>query len=154
METKMPTTDLLERARAAVTVDLPWPLFDVTVAEFPPMVYQAKTRGKALSMAYSDYGILDDRIKFGDFLRIARARRRADLPADDHYGPVRRQYGVNPTVGQRVRLQREGDWSGREGTVMMPRHDMCHVLVLVDGEDELCRVHPMNVVLLEASNAD
>lgn len=132
-----------------MTADLNWPLFDVTVAEFPPMVYQAKTRGKALSMAYSDYGVLDDRIKFGDFLRIARARRRADLPTDDHYGPVRRQYGVNPTVGQRVRLQHEGDYSGKEGTVMLPSHPMCHVLALIDGEPEPLRVHPANVILLE-----
>lgn len=149
----MPTTDILERARSAVTPVLPWPLFDVTVSGFPTMVYQAKTRGKALSMAYSDYGILDDRIKFGDFLRIARARRRDAVPANDHYGPVRRQYRVNPTVGQRVRLRHEGDWSGREGTVMLPHHDMCHVLVLVDGEEAPCRVHPMNVILLEASHA-
>lgn len=82
---------------------------------------------------------------------IREARRHAGQPADDHYGPVRRQYGVNPKVGQRARLQHEGKRSGKEGTVMLPRHDMCHVLVLIDGEPEPLRVHPANVVLLEAA---
>lgn len=128
-----------------------WPLFDVTISGFPPVTYQAATRGKALSIAYGDYGILDDGIKFGDFLRIARVTRRHNLPSNDRYGPVRRQYGVDPRVGQRVRLQHEGDWSGREGTVMLPRSYCCHVVVLVDGEDDVVRVHPANVVFLDGA---
>lgn len=148
----MPQRDQSQAVEAVARAPM-WPLFDVTVQGFPPLTYQAATRGKALSMAYGDYGILDDRIKFGAFLRIASARRRHDVPADDHYGPVRRQYGVDPTVEQRVRLQHEGDWSGREGTVLFPRSPMCHVLVLVDGENEPVRVHPMNVVFLPVGRA-
>ena len=61
---------------AAMTAPLPF--FDVTVPDLPPKVYQAKTRFGAMSMAYRDYSEVLGRIGFRDFLRIARARRRAD----------------------------------------------------------------------------
>lgn len=48
--------------------------FEVSVAGFPPATYSAKTRGKALAAAWGDYRSCSD-TSFGDFLRIAIARR-------------------------------------------------------------------------------
>lgn len=54
--------------------------YEVTVTGFPPVLYSARTPGKAMAMCYRDYGIMDDRICFKDFMRKARVRRAPDPP--------------------------------------------------------------------------
>lgn len=96
-----------------------------------------------LSDAFSSYS-------FKEFLQHLKpkARLAAQAPADDGYGYVRRAYGVDPKIGQRVRLRHEGRSSGREGVVLYPGASTAHVLTLLDGDKEPVIVHPMNVELL------
>jgi hypothetical protein len=53
--------------------------FVVSVSGFGDHKYFAKSRGKALSAAFRDFGSISD-MPFGEFLKIARARK-TDAPA-------------------------------------------------------------------------
>lgn len=125
-----------------------WRTFDVTVHGFPAIPYSAPTRGKAIAAAFRDYGVLDDRITFGGFMKIARARVRKESPTPDGYDYVRRAYGVSPCIGQRCRLRDEGPSTGLEGEVVYPGRSTVHVHVVIDGRDYAVMVHPTNVELL------
>jgi hypothetical protein len=124
-----------------------WPLFDISVLDFPPFVLTAATRGKALAEALSSYQNYDDRMTFKEFMRIARVRRRT-APVDvDGYDYVRTAYGVDPQIGSRMRLRGEGpNFNGRLATVLYPnKSSTAYVHVIIDGDDRACVVHPMNV---------
>lgn len=122
-----------------------WKIFDVTVDGFPPVVFTAANRSKALAQAWRQYGHVDDRITLVDFRKIARARVRKEPPRPDGYDSVRRQYMVDPKIGGRVRLAHEGPMTGREGTVIYPGTSTCYVHVVLDGAEHSSVVHPMNV---------
>ena len=132
-----------------------WPLWNVTVAGYGTEIITAPTRGKALSKAWCND--VFDRYPFGDFLRICRVtKRREPVPReDDGYDYIRRAYGVDPTIGQRLRLRNEGpEWADREGTVLYPGRSTAHVHVVMDGEGYRIIVHPDNVILLPDPSHD
>lgn len=83
--------------------------FSVTVQGFPPGVYVAATRGRALALCHDDYRAWDP-ISFGDFLKIARARK---TDTDAGFGAKIRVSGVPAyrvgTAGQYVRFVRPGE---------------------------------------------
>ena len=54
--------------------------FEVTVTGFPPLKYAARSIGKALARAYSDYTAATNAIGFANFMGISRARRVEDPP--------------------------------------------------------------------------
>lgn len=109
-------------------------------------VYSAKSAAAARAEAWRNFTSAFD-CTFKDFLRISRVRG-CDVPKDDGYGYVRRNYGVDPKVGQRVRLRHEGPSTGLEGEVLYPGRSTAHVHVLLDGRDHRCIVHPDNIELL------
>jgi len=108
--------------------------------------YSAKSPAAARAMAWRDVNSAWE-ISFKDFLRIARLRA-CPVPADDGYGYVRRNYGVDPKVGARVRLVNEGSSSGLEGEVIYPGPSTAHVHVMLDGRKHHSIVHPSNVQLI------
>ena len=114
-------------------------------------VYTAPTASKALYEAYLSHEF--SRFGFGQFMRIARARR-CDAPSVDGYDYIRRAYGVSPTVGQRCRLRNEGkDWEGKEGTVLYPGRSTAHVRIIMDDMKNPIIVHPLNVELMPSASA-
>ena len=127
-----------------------WRTYEITVAGFPPFALSAASCSKAMASAFSSYLNYDDRAKFGDFLKLARVRA-CPVPEADGYDYVRRAYGVDPTVGQRVRLKNEGPATGEEGVVIYPGQHTAHVRVVIDGRDFPVSVHPNNVELLTGS---
>jgi hypothetical protein len=127
-----------------------WRTYEISVDGFPPFVLSAMTRSKARAEAYSRYLTYDDRAKFGDFVKACRVRT-CPVPAADGYDYIRRAYGVDPKVGQRVRLVNEGAASGEEGVVIYPGQSTAHVRVVLDGRDFPVSVHPSSVELLTAA---
>jgi hypothetical protein len=122
-----------------------WPFYSIAVQGFAALIYQAETRGQALSLALRDYRNCDHGMTHEGFKRIASARK-VSAPADDLYGGVRRQYDVDPKIGQRITLKNEGPgFNGRCGTVLYPNGHTSSIHVLVDGMREPLRVHPLNV---------
>jgi hypothetical protein len=128
-----------------------WRCYEVTVEGFPSFVLPAPSRSKAMAESWRRYNDGPD-ISFRDFLKVARARL-VPTPRDDGYEYVRRVYGVNPRIGQRVRLQHEGPSSGLEGVVVYPGPSTAYVKVVLDGRDFPVNVHPDNVELLERADA-
>lgn len=117
--------------------------YSVTVEGFPSVVYSARSPAKARSKAWQHYSSAFD-CSFKNFLRISRVRS-CGVPADDGYAYVRRTYGVDPKVGDRVRLVNEGQASGQEGEVVYPGQSTAHVHVLLDGREHVSIVHPMSI---------
>lgn len=122
-------------------------LYEVTVDGFPGVSYSALSRSKALYQCYLDFSEPWP-CTFREFLAKAACRRVATTPSDDGYGYVRRNYGVDPKIGQRCRLKNEGPSSGLEGEIVYPGRSTAHVHVVIDGRDFPVSVHPMNVELL------
>lgn len=125
----------------------PMRLWDVTVEGYGTSPVYARSRAAAiyqafLSDAFSSY-------RFGQFIRIARARARPTTPEPDGYDYVRRNYNLDCKVGQRCRIKNEGpSWNGKEGVVLYPGPSTAHVHILVDGMDHISHVHPYSVELL------
>lgn len=117
--------------------------YSVTVEGFPPVTYSATSPAKARTAAWQNFNSAFD-CKFKDFLRISKVRR-CDVPMDDGYAYVRRNYGVDPKIGARVRLVNEGPASGQEGEVVYPGQSTAHVHVLLDGREHVSIVHPMSI---------
>lgn len=124
-----------------------WPLFEYSIDEFDG-VTTAATRQKAVWALFQGYRESVWRIDFGEFLRVLKIKRRVKPLFDDGYGSVRRQYGVNPHIGQRIRLINEGSQPGKEGNVIYPGRSTCMVHVAYDDSPHSVIVHPMNVELL------
>jgi hypothetical protein len=123
-----------------------WKLWEVSVQGYPPFVFSAASRGKALAKSYSDYTATVGHMGFKEFLRIASARRYPfTLP--NHYDVIKRQYGISDIhPGQRVELVNEGPSTGERGTVQYASRPACHFHVVLDqNPDHYVIVHPMNV---------
>ena len=118
--------------------------FSVNVAGFEPFTLGALSRGKALAEAFSRFSEAYPDVTFREFLVKARVIS-CDAPAADGYDYVRRNYGVDVQLGQRVRLKDEGAASGREGEVVYPGTSTAHIHILLDGELRTSRVHPLNI---------
>lgn len=121
-----------------------WNLYDVAVQGYGAAVITAPSRGKALASAWRSDAFSG--ISFRDFLKIASAKNREAPLEDDGYGYVRRHYGVNPQIGQRVRCFRGLTTCGRPGTVLYPGKCTAHVRVLFDGWDHPSNVHPTDLL--------
>lgn len=130
-----------------------WRTYAVTVDGFEqPMTVSARSTSAARYDAWLSVSEFWGDLSFRDFLGMAQVRSCAPPSRDkDGYGYVRRAYGVDPTIGQRVRLKNEHTSSGLEGEVVYPGPSTAHVHVVIDGRDHAVSVHPMNVELLEAA---
>lgn len=126
----------------------PWPIFSITVDGFPPYALTARSAAAARYDSFQSYAECRS-VTFKDFLRICRVKR-AEPPVVDGYDYVRRAYGVDPRIGQTVRLKNEGSrWNGREGVVLYPnKSSTAHVHVAMPDVKHPLIVHPMNVELL------
>lgn len=118
-----------------------FPMYEVTVEGFPPVLYAAATPAKARTRAWHAYTSAYE-CSFRDFLKISTLRR-CGIPEDDGY--VRRNYGIDVRIGQRVRLKEEGRLSRQCGEVIYPGRSTAHVHVVLDGDDHPVIVHPANV---------
>lgn len=119
-------------------------LFLIEVEGFEAHVTTAPTAGKARWDAFSRLREAYQDVTFREFLAKSRVTPH-HVPADDGYDYVRRNYGVDVRVGQRVRLVNEGSSSGLEGEVLYPGPSTAHVRVALDGRDHASLVHPLSV---------
>lgn len=129
----------------------PWRHWWVSVSLDQPFLVAAPTRGRAMADSFSRYREVSQDTTFGDFLRMATVRL-APAPAEDGYDYVRRNYGVDPRIGGRVRLVDEGSFSGRAGQIVYPGRSTAYVHVVLDGQAFSSIVHPSNVELLTAES--
>lgn len=104
----------------------------------------ARSRAEARYRAFLD---ADLDMPFRDYQRACRVRLYRGELADDGYGYVRRAYGVDPRIGQRITLTGEGkDWEGREGEIVYPYASRHYVHVIFDTLRHPVVVHPQSVV--------
>lgn len=127
-----------------------WRCYLITAKGYDPFVQAAPTRGKALSESWGRYKEVNPDASYREFLGRVSARV-TPTPRPDGYDYVRRNYDVDVAVGGRVRLKDEGRLTGREGEVVYPGVSTAHVHVVLDGEAEVCRVHPQSVEVLAGS---
>ena len=120
--------------------------YAVKVEGFDEKTYSAMSASKARAECWRDYTSAFD-ISFKEFLKISRVYK-CGLPPTDGYDYIRRAYGVDPKVGQRVRLKDEGSYTGREGEVAYPGETTAHVHVLLDGEKHVSHVHPNSIEVI------
>lgn len=126
-----------------------WPFWRIEVQGYPPYVIQARSRGAAFSDAFRSYSECRE-VTFRDFLRIARVRPAA-APADDGYGYVRRAYGIDLKVGQRLTLRGDHVNPDKLGTVLHPnRGTTNYIHLVIDGHKFGVVAHPMEVILASA----
>ncbi|MGW8136872.1 hypothetical protein ACWGNZ_14830 [Sphingomonas zeae] len=124
----------------------PWPLFQVTVEGFSPIIVAARTRSAARYSCFLDW--TDG--KFGDFLRHVSVRRA--LPTAiviDPYDYVRRNYDRDIRHGTRVTITGEGPGlEGAKGTVIHPGRDSTsYAHVVLDGTKHAMTVHPLSIIV-------
>lgn len=118
--------------------------FDVKIAHFPPSTYSAATRSKARYQAWLSFSDTHE-CTFRDFQRITEVWS-CPVPAIDGYDYIRRAYGVDVTVGQRVQIRNEGPgYNGLEGEVIYPGPSTQYVQVCLDGRDYPVNVHPLSI---------
>lgn len=117
--------------------------YAVKVEGFDEKTYSALSAAQARAECWRDYTSAFD-ISFKDFLKISRVRK-SSVPPRDGYDYVRRAYGIDPKIRQRVRLVDEGSYTGREGEVAFPGETTAHVHVLLDGEKNVSHVHPNSI---------
>ena len=124
------------------------PIYAVTVEGFSePVTISAATASKARAEAWRRFNDAFE-CSFRDFLSISRVQK-VSAPTDDGYGYVRRHYGLDVKIGQRVRLKNEGRMSGTEGEVIYPGTSTAHVHVQLDGRPDVSHVHPSSIEILE-----
>ena len=123
-----------------------WKAYKVELDGHEAYVGTAASRAKMRVNAFHSYREMYQCEKFGSFMRRIRITV-CETPANDGYGYVRRNYGVDPKVGQRVTLINEGSSSGQGGFVIYPGRSTASVHVVIDGRDFAVRVHPTNVDL-------
>ncbi len=128
-----------------------WRTFKVEVDGHDPFITSAPSRAKARLGSFDNYRELWPATRFGEFMRICRITV-CPVPANDGYDYVRRNYGVDPKVGQRAALVNEGPSSGKAGVVIYPGLSTASVHIVLDGDDHPVRVHPMNVALGEVAS--
>lgn len=123
-----------------------WKTFKIELDGHDAFVATAASRAKARVEAFHSYREHHQAETFGAFVRRVRITV-CETPANDGYDYVRRNYGVDPKVGQRVTLINEGRSSGQSGFVIYPGRSTASVHVVIDGRDFAVRVHPSNVEL-------
>lgn len=79
--------------------------------------------------------------------------RLAAVPAPDGYDYVRRAYGLDVTVGQRVLVNDGPGLKDAPGTVLYPGRSTAHVIVALDGWKHPACVHPNSVSPAEPEEA-
>jgi hypothetical protein len=121
-----------------------WRTYEVSVVGFDRFTVSSTSHSKARYEAFQRFSEPYPDVTFGQFARQCGVRV-CDVPVRDGYDYVRRCYGVDPKVGQRVRLINENSSSGQEGVVVYPGTSTASVHVVVDGRDFAVRVHPMNI---------
>lgn len=122
-----------------------WRTYAVQVDGFPPFVMSAPSRGKARAESYRSWREARPRARFGDFLQRSRVVA-CEPPADDGYDYVRRYYGVDPRIGDRVYvLGSKGRSNAKHGVVTYPGLTTASVHVAFDGHDFAMRVHPSEI---------
>lgn len=141
------SVELTDAGRAALAGRATaWRTYSIQVDGFPSYVMSAPSRAKARIESFQSYRECRHGVRFRDFIKLCRVVV-CDPPADDGYDYVRRNYGVDPKIGQWVTLKNEGPSSGKGGVVTYPGLSTASVHVAMDGDDFTVRVHPMNVVL-------
>lgn len=90
-------------------------------------------------------GVFSD-MSFRDFLTHLKPKvRLAEAPKQDGYSYVRRAYGLDVKVGQRVLINDEPHLRDAPGIVLYPGRSTAHVSVLLDDGEWLTHVHPASV---------
>ncbi len=129
-----------------------WPFWEVEVAGFPPHTKQAPSRGAAFADAFRSYSECRN-VSFREFLEIAKVRP-GRAPADDGYDYIRKAYGIDPKVGQRLTLRGDAANPDRLGTVLHPnRGTTNYVHLVMDGDRFGVVAHPSEVVLHPVAEA-
>jgi hypothetical protein len=129
-----------------------WGVFDVQVGAWPPSIYTGRTAATARWAAFENYRSVYCETSFREFLHLGvRVTRRAAPPVPDGYDYIRRAYGIEVAIGNRVRLRDEGTLSGCTGRVIYPGPNTAYVHVLLDGENRVSRVHPSSIEPEEAA---
>lgn len=131
----------------------PAPLFAVTIftadrSKKFTSLYTAATASKARYMAYQNFSASFD-YSFREFMALPLSVRKTEPPAkpDDGYAYVRRNYGIDPTIGGLVRIKNESaNWNGRVVEVIYPGVSTAHVVALADGRE--LHFHPNSCEVL------
>lgn len=123
-----------------------WRTYKIQLDGHDPYVMSAPSRSKARYHSFGSYREHYNGETFSNFMRRCRVTV-CPTPANDGYDYVRRNYGVDPQVGQRASLINEGPSTGQAGVVIYPGPSTASVHVVIDGRDFPVRVHPMNVQL-------
>lgn len=98
--------------------------YAVKVEGFPPVLYSARSQGKARSRAWRDYRAAYDRTSFAEFIKISRVSRAPDPPG----------------CGERIIV------SGQTVTrVYDPRNSSNGVFYMKDDSDVVLCSHPSDV---------
>lgn len=125
-------------------------MFEITVNNFPPVYKSAETPGKARAAVWRDYTDAFE-CTFKEFLSISKVRS-CSVPAKDGYDYVRRAYGLDVKIGQRIRLKDEGPSTGMEGVVVYPGESTAHVHVKLDDRNDISHVHPSSITIHPTSD--
>ena len=121
-------------------------LYDVTIPGYGTSALYGKSAGNAKANAWrcDSFGHMN----FMDFLKLGvSAKLRKEPPKPDGYDYIRRAYGVDVRIGQKVSLRNESaSWNGKIGEVMYPGRSTASVHVMMDGYDRPIIVHPSNII--------
>lgn len=128
-----------------------WRTYAVKVRGFPANTLSARSRSAAVYDSFLSYRDAWS-CSFGEFLRMVESARLCDVPANDGYDYIRRNYGVDVKPGDRVGFQGEGRLNKLLASVVYPGPSTAHVRVIVDGDKYVVTVHPSSIVVLAHPN--
>ena len=112
--------------------------WQVTVEGFPPVVFPALTRGRAMSEAYRQVTHVYDDLDYRRFLKMANARK-TEMPAFDPYEDIAAYYNVKVRPGDKVVAE------GTPATVYHPCKPCGAYVHCFDGAGCTFIVHPMGI---------
>lgn len=105
-------------------------------------VYSARTPVEARYQAWLDFSDVFSGVKFREFLSISEVRVSAEPLRSDGYEYIRKAYGVDPRVGQRVEFGRPGE-EPKRGTILYPSATSSAYLIIgLDGKRGRYPFHP------------
>ena len=105
--------------------------------------YSARSPAAARYDAYLSFSGAYDHVSFKDFLRLCKAIRK--VPHQGRYEGVKRAYGLDVSVGDRIELP-----GGKIGTVTEPAHDSVqHVSFIYDDGNHARLCHPTEFRVIE-----